>query len=265
MGGAGEAGPVTMPTVDPTARPIGGGTTSGSAAPTIRAGRVLQTTPSGQTRYRARGGQALAPGAGGGGDGELPEARGHAGQGPEHHAVGDLEARAQGGGRVVRGGVEDVGGLAAGVADAEPDVAALRIGGGVVAAVLDVVLRGAEEVGAAGDEIRRGLGEVVEDFAAAVARGGFALCRILGDELEEVFGLQRAMTCGVEFFGQFGVGSTPGEEDFVPFAMDRGALVLQVGEVAIDGVGGIGDVQLRMFVPGEEPWQVAPQAQVSAS
>jgi hypothetical protein len=34
VGGAGEAGPVTMPTVDPTARPIGGGTTSGSAAPT---------------------------------------------------------------------------------------------------------------------------------------------------------------------------------------------------------------------------------------
>jgi hypothetical protein len=38
------------------------------------------------------------------------------------------------------------------LADAEPDVAAERVGGGEIAAVLEVVLGGAEEVGAAGDE-----------------------------------------------------------------------------------------------------------------
>jgi hypothetical protein len=58
------------------------------------------------------------------------------------------------------------------LADPEPDVAAGRVRSGEVAAVLDVVLGGTEEVGAAGDDLGDSLGDVIEDFAAAIARGG---------------------------------------------------------------------------------------------
>jgi hypothetical protein len=57
-----------------------------------------------------------------------------------------------------------------------------------VAAGLDVVLRGAEEVGAAGDEMRDGFGDVIQDFTAAVARGGFAFGGIFRDDFEQIFG-----------------------------------------------------------------------------
>jgi hypothetical protein len=48
------------------------------------------------------------------------------------------------------------------LADAEPDVAAERVGRGEIAAVLEVVFGGAEQVGAAGENLRHGLGDRVE-------------------------------------------------------------------------------------------------------
>jgi hypothetical protein len=56
------------------------------------------------------------------------------------------------------------------------------------------------------------------------------------------------MTCGVELFGQVWIRGTPGEEDFVPFTMDRGALVFQVGEV---GLHLIADIEMGAFWKAE--------------
>jgi hypothetical protein len=50
-------------------------------------------------------------------------------------------------------------------------VAAGGVAGAEVAAVFEVVLRRAEEVGAAGDDVGVNLGEGVQDLAAAVAGG----------------------------------------------------------------------------------------------
>ena len=82
----------------------------------------------------------------------------------------DQEGRAAGAEEAVVG--DAIADRAHGVlADAEPDVAAERVGFGEIAAVLEVVLGGAEEVGAAGDELRHGLGDRVEHRAAGGAGG----------------------------------------------------------------------------------------------
>ena len=42
-------------------------------------------------------------------------------------------------------------------------------------------------------------------------------------------------------------------------------LVLQIGEVAVNCISGVGNAQFRMVVPSEQPRQIADQTQVCAS
>jgi hypothetical protein len=63
--------------------------------------------------------------------------------------------------------------------NAEPNVATGRVAGAEVTAVLDVVLGGTEKVSTAGDEAGDGLGDVIEDFTAAVGGGGCVLGRLI--------------------------------------------------------------------------------------
>jgi hypothetical protein len=89
---------------------------------------------------------------------------------------------------------------------------------------------------------------VIEDLAAAVARGGFAFGRIFRDELEQILGLEVPLRGGFELLRQFRIGSAPGVEGLRSTRRGGGALGLEIGEV---GLHFIADVEMRAFRDAE--------------
>ena len=124
------------------------------------------------------------------------------------------------------------------LADAEPDVAAERVGAGKLAAVGEVVLGRPEQVGRPGEQLRHGRGDRVDDHAAVAAGGVGRAGRELGNPCQQVRG-GRLGEAGGEFAGELGVGRRP-----------RVAGRLPVVELA--GVPGLAGGEERAHLVGDE-------------
>ena len=72
------------------------------------------------------------------------------------------------------------------LADAEPDITAERVLGGEIALAGEIVFRGTEEIGAAGEELRHGLGHVIDHLAARRAGSVLVVGRERGDLFAEI-------------------------------------------------------------------------------
>ena len=115
-------------------------------------------------------------------------------------------------------------------ADAEVEVAAGVVGAVKVTAVLDVVQRGAVQVGAAAGDERHGSADRLQHIAAGLAGGDIDGWIERRDDIEEVRSFPREGV--IDFLGQIGVGGAPGGVGCFPrgvFGLEDGFAFFEIG------------------------------------
>ena len=115
-------------------------------------------------------------------------------------------------------------------ADAEVEVASGVVGAVKVTAVLDVVQRGAVQVGAAAGDERHGSADRLQHIAAGLAGGDIDGWIERRDDIEEVRSFPREGV--IDFLGQIGVGGAPGGVGCFPrgvFGLEDGFAFFEIG------------------------------------